>query len=84
MNAVEADDALTEAIEHRDEAARLLTRADNDVERARSSLYVAESNRDFAQRHLTAMDAWVAARERVVRELTIADHGGHRPDGGVA
>jgi hypothetical protein len=79
MNAADADDALTEAREYREEAARLLNRADNDVERAQSSLYVAESNRDFAQRHLTAMDAWVASRERVLRELTIADDGGYQP-----
>jgi hypothetical protein len=79
MNAADADDAVTEAREHRDEAFRLLERADIEVNRAESALFVANSNWDSAQRHYDAMDAWVAQRERVLRELTIADDGGHRP-----
>jgi hypothetical protein len=74
MNAADADDLLTEAIEARDFAARML-------ERARNSAHVAEQNLGFAERHLAAMDSMVALRERVVRELTIADDGGYRPDG---
>jgi hypothetical protein len=74
MNAADADDALTEAIRYRDEAARIL-------EHTESRLYVATTNRDYAQRHYDAMDAMVGQRERVLRELTIADDGGHRPDG---
>lgn len=79
MNVSEADDALTEAIQHREEAVRLFERAGNELDRAQSALYVAETNRDSAQRHLAAMDAWVADRERVLREATIAQEGGHRP-----
>ena len=74
MNAVEADLALTEALVHQAEALRLL-------ERARSAAHVAERNRESAQNHYDAMCAWVGQRERVLRELTIADDGGHRPDG---
>jgi hypothetical protein len=74
MNAADADDALTVAIGYRDDAARML-------EHAESRLFVATSNRDYVQRHLDAMVAMVALRERVLRELTIADDGGHRPDG---
>jgi hypothetical protein len=44
-------------------------------------VYVAKQNLGFAERHYEAMDAMVALRERVLRELTIADDGGHRPDG---
>ena len=79
MNVADAEDAVTEAITHRDEAARLLARADAEEARAESALYVAATNRQTAARHLAAMDAWVAARERVLRELTIADDGGHHP-----
>jgi len=74
MNAVEADLALTEAIEARDFAARML-------ERAKNAAYVANTNLGFAERHFVATEATVAQRERVLRELTIADDGGHRPDG---
>jgi hypothetical protein len=79
MNVDEADLALTEATVHRDEAARLLARADVEVTRAESAVYVAKANRDSAERHLAAMTAWVAQRERVLRELTIANDGGHHP-----
>jgi hypothetical protein len=75
MNAADADDAVTEAKGYRDEAAAML-------ERARNTVYVANTNLGFAERHYEAMDAMVALRERVLRELTIADDGGHRPDGG--
>jgi hypothetical protein len=74
MNAADADDAVTEAREHRDEAARML-------ERAKNTAHVATQNLGYAQAHFDAMDAWVGDRERVLRELTIADDGGHRPDG---
>jgi hypothetical protein len=72
MNAADADDALTEAIGARDFAARML-------ERAQNSAHVATQNLGFAERHLAAMDEWVAQRERVLRELTIADDGGYHP-----
>jgi hypothetical protein len=72
VNAADADDALTEAIRYRDEAARML-------EHAESRLFVATTNRDYTQRHYDAMVAMVGQRERVLRELTIADDGGHRP-----
>lgn len=72
MNVADAEDAVTEAVEHRDEAARLLARAE-------SALYVAETNRDTARKHYAAMVAWVGDRERVLRELTIAEDGGHHP-----
>jgi hypothetical protein len=72
MNAADADDALTVAIGYRDDAARML-------EHAESRLYVATTNRDYAQRHLDAMVEMVALRERVLRELTIADDGGYQP-----
>jgi uncharacterized iron-regulated protein len=75
MNAAEADDALTEAETHRDEAARML-------ERAKSAAHVAERNRESAQNHYDAMVAWVQQRERVVRELTIANDGGYHPTNG--
>jgi hypothetical protein len=81
VNAADADDALTEALGYRDVARRLLERSETDVDRAESSLHVATTNRNWAQRHYEAMDAMVALRERVLRELTIADDGGHRPDG---
>jgi hypothetical protein len=68
MNAADADDALTEAIGARDFAARML-------ERAQNSAHVATQNLGFAERHLAAMDEWVAQRERVLRELTMADDG---------
>jgi hypothetical protein len=77
MNAADADDAVTEAKGYRDEAARML-------ERAKNAAYVANTNLGFAERHLAAMDAMVAQRERVLRELTIADDGGHRPDGSTS
>jgi hypothetical protein len=83
MNAADADDAVKEARERRDEAALFLNRADIAVNRAESALYVAKSNRDSAERHLAAMGAWVAQRERVLRELTIADDGGFHPNGGA-
>lgn len=72
MNVADAEDAVTEAAEHRDEAARLLARAE-------SALFVAETNRDSARSHYVAMVAWVAQRERVLRELTIATEGGYTP-----
>jgi hypothetical protein len=72
MNAADADDAVTEAIEHREEAARIL-------ERAKNAAFVAETNLAGAQAHYDAMVAWVGQRERVLRELTIADDGGHQP-----
>jgi hypothetical protein len=72
MNAADADDALTEAINAREFAARML-------ERAQNAAHVATQNLGFAERHLAAMDEWVGQRERVLRELTIADDGGHRP-----
>jgi hypothetical protein len=72
VNAADADDALTVAIGYRDDAARML-------EHAESRLFVATSNRDYAQRHYDAMDAMVVQRERVLRELTIADDGGYQP-----
>jgi hypothetical protein len=72
MNAADADDAVTEAIGYRDDAARIL-------EHCESRLFVATSNRDYAQRHYDAMEAMVAQRERVLRELTIADDGGYQP-----
>jgi hypothetical protein len=81
MNAADADDAVTEAVGYREEAFQILADADIEVSRAESALFVAKSNRDSAERHLAAMDAWVAQRERVLRELTIADDGGHRPNG---
>jgi hypothetical protein len=79
MNAADADDAVKEAREHRDEALRILERADIEVNRAESALYVARSNWNSAVHHLDAMDAWVAQRERVLREATIADDGGYQP-----
>jgi hypothetical protein len=75
MNAVEADDALTAAVGYRNEAALML-------ERAKNAAHVAAQNLGFAERHYAAMDAMVAQRERVLREVTIADDGGHRPNGG--
>jgi hypothetical protein len=81
MNAADADELLTQAIEQREEAARYLTRFNTDVERAETALHVATTNRDTAQRHFDATVARVALTERVLRELTIADDGGHRPDG---
>jgi hypothetical protein len=54
------------------------------LEHAESRLFVATSNRDYAQRHYDAMVEMVALRERVLRELTIADDGGHRPDGSTS
>jgi hypothetical protein len=72
MNAADADDAVTLAKGYRDEAAAML-------ERARNTAHVAKQNLGFAERHYEAMDAMVALRERVLRELTIADDGGHRP-----
>jgi hypothetical protein len=74
MNAVEADDALTEAVGYRNEAALML-------ERAKNAAHVAVQNLGFAERHYAAMDEMVAQRERVLREATIADDGGHRPNG---
>lgn len=79
MNVSDADDALTEAVQHRDEAARLLERADSEVMRVESALYVARANRESAVHHLAVMDAWVADRERVLREATIAQEGGYHP-----
>jgi hypothetical protein len=79
MNAAEAEDAVTEAMGHRDEAARLLARFNIEVERAESALHVATTNRGYAERHFVAMEAMVGQRERVLREVTIADDGGHRP-----
>jgi hypothetical protein len=76
MNAADADDAVTEAIGYRDDAARML-------EHAESRLFVATTNRDYAQRHYDAMVAMVGQRERVLRELTIAGDGGFHPDGGT-
>jgi hypothetical protein len=81
MNAADADDALTEAIGYRDEALRILEQAQAGVEHAESAMYVARSNRDSAERHLEAMEKWVASRERVLRELTIANDGGYQPEG---
>lgn len=72
MNVADAEDAVTEAVEHRDEAARLLARAE-------SALFVAETNRDTARKHYAAMVAWVEQRERVLREITIATEGGYTP-----
>ncbi|MDR7189741.1 hypothetical protein J2Y46_002567 [Microbacterium sp. BE35] len=72
MNVADAEDAVTEAVEHRDEAARLLAKAE-------SALFVAETNRDTARKHYAAMVAWVAQRERVLREITIATDGGYTP-----
>lgn len=72
MNVDEADEMLADAIRARDEAARLVTRTE-------SNLWVAERNRDTAQAHFDAMVRWVADRERVLRELTIAQEGGHKP-----
>jgi hypothetical protein len=72
MNAAEADLFLTEALVHQAEALRLL-------ERARSAAHVAERNLESAQNHYDAMCAWVGQRERVLRELTIADQGGFHP-----
>ena len=72
MNVEDADELLAEAIRARDEAARLVTRTE-------SNLWVAERNRDSAQAHFDAMVRWVADRERVLRELTIANDGGHHP-----
>jgi hypothetical protein len=75
MNAADADDALAEAIESRDLAARML-------ERAKNAAYVANTNLGFAERHYAAMDEMVAQRERVLREATIADRGGFHPGTG--
>lgn len=72
MNAAEADDAVTEAIHHRDEATRIL-------ERAKTAAHVANTNLTYAQSHHDAMVAWVEQRERILRELTIASEGGYRP-----
>lgn len=72
MNAADADQALTEATVHRDEAARLLAKAE-------SALFVAERNCASARSHYASMVAWVAQRERVLRELTIATDGGYTP-----
>ena len=72
MNVAEAEDAVTEAVEHRDEAARLLAKAE-------SALFVAERNIASARSHYASMVAWVAQRERVLRELTIATDGGYTP-----
>ena len=79
MNVDEADQALTEAVGLRDEAARLLEAADAAEQRAESALFVAATNRASAARHLAAMTEWVAQRERVLRGLTIANDGGHHP-----
>lgn len=79
MNASEADDALTVAVQHRDEATRLLEHANNELARAESAAHVWRSNRDSAARHLAAMETWVADRERVLREATIAQEGGFHP-----
>jgi hypothetical protein len=49
------------------------------LERAQNAAHVATQNLGFAERHLAAMDEWVAQRERVLREMTIADDGGHHP-----
>lgn len=72
MNVDEADELLAEAIRARDEAARLVTRAE-------SNLWVAERNRDFAQRHFDATAQRVSLCERVLREITIANDGGYHP-----
>lgn len=72
MNATEADDAVTEAIQHREEATRIL-------ERAQTAAHVANTNLGFAERHYDAAVRLVADRERVLRELTIAQEGGYRP-----
>jgi hypothetical protein len=72
VNAADADDAVTEARKARDEAAITL-------ERAKNAAHVAAQNLGFAERHYAAMDAWVGQRERVLRELTIADDGGFHP-----
>lgn len=72
MNASEADDSLNEAIQLREQANRLL-------ERAQTAAYVANSNLQSVERHYDAMVALVGQRERVLRELTIAQEGGHRP-----
>lgn len=72
MNAADAEDALEEAVEHREEAARIL-------ERAKNAAFVASTNLTGAQAHYDAMVAWVGQRERVLRELTIANDGGYQP-----
>jgi hypothetical protein len=72
VNATEAEDAVTEALERQAEALRLLGRA-------RSAAHVAERNLESAQNHYDAMVAWVGQRERVLRELSIADDGGFHP-----
>lgn len=72
MNLNEAEQAVAEAIQHRDNASRLLDRAE-------SALFDANTNRDAAHAHYEAMVEWVAQRERVLRELTIATGGGYKP-----
>jgi hypothetical protein len=72
VNVGEAEDAVTEAQRYRDEAARLLARAE-------SAHWVTQTNLTTAQAHLAAVTRWVEDRERVLRELTIAEEGGHRP-----
>jgi hypothetical protein len=72
MNVGEAEDAVTEAQRARDEAQRLLARAE-------SAHWDTTRNLETAQTHLAAVTRWVEDRERVLRELTIAEEGGHRP-----
>jgi hypothetical protein len=72
VNVGEAEDAVTEAQRARDDAERMLARAE-------SAHWVTTRNLETAQTHLAAMVRWVEDRERVLRELTIAEEGGHRP-----
>jgi hypothetical protein len=72
MNVGEAEDAVTEAQRARDEAQRLLARAE-------SAHWVTQRNLETAQSHLAAVTRWVEDRERVLRELTIAEGGGYQP-----
>jgi hypothetical protein len=72
VNVGEAEDAVTEAQRLRDEA-------QHQVARAESAHWVTQTNLTTAQAHLAAMTRWVEDRERVLRELTIAEQGGHHP-----
>ena len=79
MNLNEADDALTQAVAMRDEAERIRARAEEQVAKAETRLYVAGTNLGYAQSHYDAMNTMVEQRERVLRELTIAHEGGYQP-----